>query len=63
MAAPQAFTIDQGWGTYLLSQAALIVDDCWRAAKTINLIQRFNLYLTMRDKGSLDILFKYLLVM
>jgi len=32
--------IDQGWGSYLLS----------RAAKTIGLLQKFNLYLTMRDK-------------
>jgi len=40
-----------------------MVDYRWRAAKTIELIPKFNLYLTMRDEGSLDILSKYPLVM
>jgi len=38
-----------------------MVDYRWRAAKTIDLIQKFNLYLTIRD--SLDVLSQYLLVM
>jgi len=34
----------------------------WRAAKTIDLIQIFDLYATMRDKGFSSHTIKYLLV-
>jgi len=40
-----------------------VVDNRWWAAKTIYLIHKFNLYLTMEIRDSLDIISKYLLVM
>ena len=40
-----------------------MVDYRWQAAKTIYLIQKFNLCPTMGDRGFLDITSKYLLVM
>jgi len=42
--------LKQGWGTYLLSEAARLVDYWWRAAKSINFILKFYLYLNMRKK-------------
>jgi len=32
-ASPGHKSLDQGWGTYLLSQAVWIVEYCWWAAK------------------------------
>jgi len=43
---------EQGWGTYLLSRAASIVEYiAGRQQITMNLMLKFYLYLTMRDGG------------
>jgi len=55
----------QGWGAYLLSQAAWIVHYRWRGTKPIICIQKFCLYLTTvwGRVTSLDLLSKYLVIM
>jgi len=53
----------QGWGIYFLPRAASMVDYCWWATNTIELIHKFNLYVTIRVRASFDILSRYLLVM
>jgi len=40
--------LEQGWGTCLLSRAALFVHYRWRAAKSINFVLKIYHYLTMR---------------
>ena len=52
----------QGWGTYLLSCAAWIVHYRLRAAKLINFILNFYLFLTMK-KSDFSGLTTYLLIM
>ena len=47
----QLISLHQGWGTYLLSRAAWIVHYRWRAAKSIDFILNFHLYLIMRKSG------------
>jgi len=41
--------LDQGWGTYLLSRSAWILHYRWRAAKSINFILKFSLFLTTKS--------------
>jgi len=41
--------LKQGWGTFLLSQAAWIVHHRWRSAKSINFILKFYFYLMRKS--------------
>ena len=43
----------KGWGTYLLSRTAWIVHYRWQAAKSIDFIIKFYLYLTMTNMGAI----------
>jgi len=43
-------SIQQGWGTFLLPRAALIVEYRWRAANIKNFILKFYLYLQKENK-------------
>ena len=48
---PRKHYLGQGWRNYLLSRTAWIVHYRWWAAKSIDFILKFCLYLTMRKAG------------
>jgi len=64
MYLPVGLVEEQGWGTNLRTQAALIVHFCLRAKKSINLIPKLYLYLSMRKNDFSGLSrYKYLLIM